>query len=114
VAIVFAIADPAVSKRRISAFIVPTATPGYTVARLEDKMGQHSSDTPQISYERVRVPDPQRSGDAGAGYRIALSSLEAGRIGIAAQNLGMARAALYVALASGKQRESFGLPIFQN
>jgi butyryl-CoA dehydrogenase len=107
-AIVFAVTDPAAGKRGISAFVVPTATPGYTVARLEDKMGQHSSDTAQILFEQVRVPDANRIGDEGAGYKIALSSLEAGRIGIAAQAVGMARAAYEAARKYAHERTAFG------
>jgi alkylation response protein AidB-like acyl-CoA dehydrogenase len=98
----------------MSAFIVPTATPGYVVARLEEKTGQHSSDTAQIVFEDCRVPVANRIGEPGDGYRIALSSLEGGRIGIAAQSVGMARAAFEAALAYAKQRESFGQPIFNH
>jgi alkylation response protein AidB-like acyl-CoA dehydrogenase len=111
-AIVIAVTDKAAGKRGMSAFIVPTATPGYIVARLEEKTGQHSSDTAQIVFEDCRVPEACRIGAEGEGYRIALSSLEGGRIGIAAQSVGMARAAFEAALAYAKQRESFGQPIF--
>ncbi len=90
-AIVIAVTDKAAGKRGMSAFIVPTDTPGYTVARLEEKTGQHSSDTAQILLENCRVPVSHRIGEEGEGYRIALSSLEGGRIGIAAQSVGMAR-----------------------
>jgi len=113
-AIVIAVTDKAAGKRGISAFIVPTATPGYTVARLEDKAGQHSSDTAQILFENCRVPAAHLIGAEGDGYRIALSSLEGGRIGIAAQSLGMARAAFEAALTYARQRESFGQPIFNH
>jgi len=113
-AIVIAVTDKAAGKRGISAFIVPTATPGYTVARLEDKAGQHSSDTAQILFENCRVPAAQLIGAEGDGYRIALSSLEGGRIGIAAQSVGMARAAFEAALNYARQRESFGQPIFNH
>lgn len=114
VAIVLAVTDKAAGKRGISAFIVPTATPGYTVARLEEKMGQHSSDTAQILFERCRVPAENRIGEEGQGLKIALSGLEGGRIGIAAQSVGMARAAFEVALAYSKERVAFGRPIFEH
>jgi alkylation response protein AidB-like acyl-CoA dehydrogenase len=113
-AIVIAVTDKAAGKRGMSAFIVPTATPGYVVARLEEKTGQHSSDTAQILFENCRVPAANRIGDEGEGYKIALSSLEGGRIGIAAQSVGMARAAFEAALKYAKERESFGNPIFEH
>ena len=113
-AIVIAVTDKTAGKRGISAFVVPTATPGYTVARLEDKTGQHSSDTAQILFENCRVPAANLIGAEGDGYRIALSSLEGGRIGIAAQSVGMARAAFEAALTYARQRESFGQPIFNH
>jgi butyryl-CoA dehydrogenase len=114
VAIVMAVTDKAAGKKGISAFIVPTATPGYTVARVEDKLGQHASDTAQIVFENCRVPAANRLGDEGQGLKIALSGLEGGRIGIASQALGMARAAFEAALAYSKDRTSFGQPIFQH
>jgi butyryl-CoA dehydrogenase len=114
VAIVMAVTDKAAGKKGISAFIVPTATPGYTVARLEDKTGQHASDTAQILFENCRVPAASLIGDEGQGLKIALSGLEGGRIGIASQSVGMARAAFDAALAYSKQRESFGKPIFEH
>ena len=114
VAIVMAVTDKAAGKRGISAFLVPTDTPGYTVARIEDKMGQHSSDTAQILFDNCRIPAANRLGEEGQGLKIALSGLEGGRIGIAAQALGMARAAFEVALAYSKERRSFGLPIFEH
>ena len=114
VAIVMAVTDKAAGKRGISAFIVPTTTPGYTVARLEDKMGQHSSDTAQILFENCRVPVANRIADEGMGLKIALSGLEGGRIGIAAQSVGMARAAFDAALAYSKERVAFGQPIFEH
>ena len=114
VAIVMAVTDKAAGKRGISAFIVPTATPGYTVSRLEDKMGQHSSDTAQILFENCRVPAANRIADEGMGLKIALSGLEGGRIGIAAQSVGMARAAFDAALAYSKERVAFGQPIFEH
>ncbi|MBC8738094.1 acyl-CoA dehydrogenase [Paraburkholderia sp. UCT31] len=114
VAIVMAVTDKAAGKRGISAFIVPTGTPGYVVARVEDKLGQHSSDTAQIVFEACRVPAANRIGAQGEGYRIALSGLEGGRIGIAAQSVGMARAAFEAALTYAKERESFGEPLFSH
>jgi len=113
-AIVIAVTEKDAGKRGMSAFIVPTSTPGYVVARLEEKAGQHSSDTAQIVFENCRVPAANRIGEPGDGYRIALSSLEGGRIGIAAQSVGMARAAFEAALVYAKQRESFGQPIFNH
>jgi butyryl-CoA dehydrogenase len=114
VAIVMAVTDKAAGKKGISAFIVPTDTPGYTVARLEEKMGQHSSDTAQILFENCRVPAANLLADEGMGLKIALSGLEGGRIGIASQALGMARAAFEAALVYAKEREAFGQPIFQH
>ena len=114
VAIVMAVTDKAAGKKGISAFLVPTKTPGYTVARIEDKMGQHASDTAQILFDNCRVPAANRLGDEGMGLKIALSGLEGGRIGIASQALGMARAAFEAALAYSKDRTSFGQPIFQH
>jgi len=114
VAIVLAVTDKAAGKKGISAFVVPTNTPGYIVARIEDKLGQHSSDTAQILFENCRVPAANRLGEEGEGYRMALSGLEGGRIGIASQSIGMARAAFEAALAYAKERESFGQPLFQH
>jgi alkylation response protein AidB-like acyl-CoA dehydrogenase len=94
--------------------VVPTDIPGYVVARLEDKLGQHSSDTAQINFENCRIPAENLIGVEGEGYRIALSALEGGRIGIAAQSIGMARSAFECALTYAKQRESFGQPIFNH
>jgi alkylation response protein AidB-like acyl-CoA dehydrogenase len=113
-AIVMAVTDKAAGKKGISAFLVPTATPGYTVARLEDKMGQHASDTAQILFENCRVPAQNLLGEEGMGLKIALSGLEGGRIGIASQAVGMARAAFEAALTYAKERQSFGQPIFQH
>lgn len=114
VAIVMAVTDKAAGKKGISAFVVPTNTPGYTVARLEDKLGQHASDTAQIRFENCRIPAANRLGDEGMGLKIALSGLEGGRIGIASQAVGMARAAFDAALAYSKDRTSFGQPIFNH
>ncbi len=114
IAIVFAVTDPAAGKRGISCFVVPTDAPGYVVARLEDKLGQHASDTAQILFEDCRIPADHLLGDEGQGYRIALSNLEAGRIGIAAQSVGMARAALEAALRYARERVAFGKPIIEH
>jgi len=114
VAIVIAVTDKGAGKKGMSAFIVPTKTPGYVVARLEEKLGQHSSDTAQINFEQCRIPAENLIGAEGEGYKIALSALEGGRIGIAAQSVGMARSALEVAIDYAKQRESFGTVIFNH
>ena len=114
IAIVIAVTNPKAGKKGLSAFIVPTATPGYQVARVEDKLGQAASDTCQIVFDQCRIPARQRLGAEGDGYRIALANLESGRIGIAAQSLGMARAALDGALRYARERESFGQPIIQH
>ena len=114
VAVVIAVTDKAAGKKGMSAFMVPTDAPGYQVARLEDKLGQHSSDTAQINLDNCRVPEENRIGNEGEGYRIALSALEGGRIGIAAQSVGMARSALDVAIAYAKERQSFGTAIFNH
>jgi len=114
VAIVFAVTDPEKGKKGISAFIVPTDTPGYRVASTENKLGQKASDTCQISLESCRLTPDLMLGEEGAGYRIALSNLEGGRIGIAAQSVGMARAAYRAALSYAKERQSFGSPIIEH
>ncbi|MGE0332558.1 MAG: acyl-CoA dehydrogenase family protein [Ramlibacter sp.] len=113
-AIVIAVTDKGAGKKGMSAFLVPTDTPGYVVARLEDKLGQHSSDTTQINFDNCRVPADNLIGEEGEGYRIALSALEGGRIGIAAQSVGMARSALDVAIAYAKERQSFGTAIINH
>ncbi|RJG09148.1 acyl-CoA dehydrogenase [Pseudomonas cavernicola] len=114
VVITFAVTDPAAGKNGISAFIVPTDTPGYEVARVEDKLGQHASDTCQIVFNDLRIPAELRLGEEGQGYRIALANLEGGRIGIAAQAVGMARAAFEVARDYAHERETFGKPLMQH
>ncbi|MFA6311755.1 MAG: acyl-CoA dehydrogenase family protein [Sterolibacterium sp.] len=114
IAIVFAVTDRSAGKKGISAFIVPTDTPGYAVARIEEKLGQHASDTAQILFENCRVPADHLLGAEGNGYRIALANLEAGRIGIAAQAVGMARAAFEAALKYAHERESFGKLLFEH
>jgi len=114
VAIVMAVTDKAAGKKGISAFWVPTNTPGYIVTGLEQKMGQHSSDTAQIVFDNCRIPAANLIGEEGMGYKIALSGLEGGRIGIASQSVGMARAAFEAALGYAKERTSFGKPIFEH
>ena len=114
VAIVFAVTDKAAGKKGITCFLVPANAPGYQVGRIEEKMGQKASDTTQILFEDCRIPADSVIGTEGEGYRIALSNLEAGRIGIAAQCLGMARAALEAAVKYAQERESFGKPIFEH
>jgi butyryl-CoA dehydrogenase len=114
VAIVFARTDKGAGKKGISAFIVETKTPGFVVARIEDKLGQRASDTAQIAFENCEVPAANLLGTEGDGYRIALANLEGGRIGIAAQAVGMARAALEAALAYARERQAFGKPIAEH
>ncbi len=114
VAIVIAVTDKGAGKKGMSAFIVPTSAPGYQVARLEDKLGQHSSDTAQINFDNCRIPAENLIGAEGEGYKIALSALEGGRIGIAAQSIGMARSAFEAALHYSKERVSFGTAIFNH
>ena len=114
VAIVMAVTDARAGKRGISAFIVPTDAPGYHADRLEEKLGQHASDTAQVRFEGCRVPAANRLGEEGQGLKIALSGLEGGRIGIGAQAIGMARAAFEAALAYSKERVAFGKPIFEH
>ena len=111
IAIVFAVTDRQAGKRGISAFVVETDNPGYQVARIEDKLGQRASDTAQIRFEHCRVPAANLLGNEGQGYRIALANLEAGRIGIAAQAVGMARSAFEAALRYAQERVTFGQTI---
>ena len=112
--LLFAVTDPAAGKKGISCFVVANDTPGYRVARVEEKLGQKASDTCHLEFEGMRVPSAQRIGTEGEGYRIALSTLEAGRIGIAAQSVGMARAALDYAIDYARDRRSFGKPIIEH
>ena len=114
IAIVFAVTDPAAGKRGISAFIVPTDTPGYRVASVETKMGQRASDTCQIAFEDCVVPAQNLLGEEGQGYKIALGNLEGGRIGIAAQCVGIARAALEAATLYSREREAFAKPLSEH
>ncbi len=113
-AVVFAVTDKGAGKKGISAFVVPASTPGYVVARIEEKTGQRASDTAQIVLENCRVPAANRLAGEGAGYRIALANLESGRINVAAQATGMARAALEAALAYATERESMGKRLIEH
>ena len=113
-AIVFAVTDPEAGRKGISAFIVPTDTAGYSVARLEKKLGQRASDTAQIVLEDCKLGADMLLGEEGQGYKIALSNLEGGRIGIAAQAVGMARSAYEAAVDYARERETFGTPIIDH
>ena len=110
-AIVYAVTDPELGKRGFTAFLAPTDRPGYAVDKVEHKLGQGASDTCALRFDDLYIEDELRLGAEGAGYGIALSNLEAGRIGIAAQSVGMAQAALEIAIAYAKERRSFGTPI---
>jgi alkylation response protein AidB-like acyl-CoA dehydrogenase len=114
VAVVIAVTDRGAGKKGMSAFLVPTDAPGYVVARMEDKLGQHSSDTAQINFDNCRIPAENLIGAEGEGYKIALGGLEGGRIGIASQSVGMARSAFECALAYARERETFGTPIINH
>lgn len=114
VALVFASTAPEKGAKGITAFLVPTDTPGYTVVRKEDKLGQRSSDTCQIAFQDVAIAEALRLGEEGEGYRIALSNLEGGRIGIAALAVGIACAALQAAVVYARERETFGRPIIEH
>ena len=114
IAIVFAVTDKAAGKKGISAFIVETKSQGYVVARVEEKLGQRASDTAQIVFDDCEVPAANLLGAEGDGYRIALANLEAGRMGIAAQSVGMARAAFDAALGYARDRKAFGKPIAEH
>lgn len=114
VAVVFAVTNKAAGKKGISAFVVPTSTPGYVVARVEEKTGQHASDTAQIVLERCRIPAANLLGTEGEGYRIALANLESGRINVAAQSVGMAQSALDAALKYARERTTFGKPLIEH
>jgi butyryl-CoA dehydrogenase len=114
VAVVFAVTDRSAGKKGISAFVVPTSTPGWRVARVEDKLGQRASDTAQIALEDCAVAPENLLAAEGMGYRIALANLESGRINIAAQATGVARAALEAALAYAAERKSMGKPIIEH
>ena len=112
--ILFAVTDPAAGKKGISAFVVANDTPGFSVARVEHKLGQKASDSCALAFDDMQVGDDQRIGEEGQGLKIALSTLESGRIGIAAQSVGMARAALDYAVGYAKERRQFGRPIIEH
>ena len=112
--ILFAVTDPDAGKKGVSAFIVANDTPGFSVSKVEHKLGQHASDSCALSFDNMEVPDEQMIGQPGQGLRIALSSLESGRIGIAAQSVGMARAALDYAVQYARERKQFGRPIIEH
>ena len=113
-AMVFAVTDPDAGKKGISAFLVPTDRPGYVVDKVEHKMGQSASDTCAIRFDDLFVEDDMMFGAEGRGLNIALANLEQGRIGIAAQCIGMAQAALEIAIAYARDRKSFGKPIIEH
>ncbi|WP_018714425.1 acyl-CoA dehydrogenase family protein [Brachymonas chironomi] len=113
-AVVIAVTDKAAGKKGLSAFMVGTDNPGWKVASLEHKLGQHSSDTAQILFDNCRIPAENLIGEEGEGYKIALSALEGGRIGIASQSVGMARSALDFAVQYAKEREAFGTAIINH
>ncbi len=112
--ILFAVTDPSAGKKGISAFVVANDTPGFSVARVEHKLGQKASDSCALAFDDMQVPDDQRIGEEGEGLKIALSTLESGRIGIAAQSVGMARAALDYAIGYAKERKQFGKAIIEH
>jgi alkylation response protein AidB-like acyl-CoA dehydrogenase len=114
IAVVFAVTAKDAGKRGISAFLVPTKTPGYVVARIEEKTGQRASDTAQILFENCRIPAQNLLAQEGVGYRIALANLESGRINVAAQATGVARAALEAALAYARERRSMGKTLIEH
>ncbi len=113
-AVVFAVTSREAGKRGISAFLVPTKTPGYVVARIEEKTGQRASDTAQIVFENCKVPAQNLLGEEGIGYRIALANLESGRINVAAQATGVARAAFEAALSYSRERKSMGKALIEH
>jgi butyryl-CoA dehydrogenase len=113
IAIVFAVTDAERGKRGISAFLVPTDSPGFRVAGIEHKLGQRASDTAQLVFEDIELTPDLMLGAEGEGYKIALSNLEGGRIGVGAQSVGMARAAYDAALGYAREREAFGKPIIE-
>jgi alkylation response protein AidB-like acyl-CoA dehydrogenase len=114
IAVVFAVTDKGAGKKGISAFLVPTKTPGWVVAHIEDKLGQRASDTAQIALENCKVPADHLLAQEGVGYRIALANLESGRINVAAQSTGVARTALEAALAYAKERKSMGKSLIEH
>ena len=114
VALVFAQTDPAKAHRGISAFLVERGTPGFLVPKVEDKLGIRASDTAEFVFEECRVRAANRLGEEGMGFKIAMGTLDGGRIGIAAQALGIAAGAFELSVAYAKERKSFGVPIAQH
>jgi len=114
VAMVVAVTDPAAGRKGISTFLVPTDSPGYFVDKVERKLGQGASDTCAIRFEDLFVPRDLMLGEEGHGYSIALANLEAGRVGIGAQSVGMAQAALEIAVDYARDRKSYGKPIIEH
>jgi hypothetical protein len=114
IAIVFATTDPAATQNNITAFIVPTNTPGYQVAKIEKKMGQHACEIAQIVFDDCRIPATNQLGELGQGYKIALHNLECGRLGIAAQAIGMAEEALALSLQYAQERKTFGKFLYEH
>ena len=112
--VLFAVTDPAAGKRGLSCFVVANDTPGFEVVRVESKLGQKASDSCALAFTDMEVPEESRIGAEGEGYRIALSTLESGRIGIAAQSVGMARAALDYAIGYARERQAFGKSIIDH
>jgi butyryl-CoA dehydrogenase len=113
-ALVFAQTDPGKAHHGISAFIIEKGTPGFLVPKVEDKLGLRASDTAEFVFEACRVPVANRLGAEGQGFKIAMQVLDAGRIGIAAQAVGIARAALEASVAYAKERRTFGVAIGQH
>jgi len=113
-AVVFAVTDPDQGKRGLSAFLVPTDNPGFKVDRMEHKLGIRGSDTCAITLDDCRIPEANLLGQRGKGLSIALSNLEGGRIGIAAQAVGVARAAFEAALKYARERQQFGVPLTEH
>ena len=113
-AIVFAVTDPDLGKKGLSAFVVPTDRPGYQPQKLEDKLGIRASDTCAIVFDQCAIPEDHLLGPRGKGLAVALSNLEGGRIGIAAQAVGIARAAMEAAVAYAKERTQFGKKIAEH
>ncbi|MBT13425.1 MAG: acyl-CoA dehydrogenase [Oceanospirillaceae bacterium] len=111
-ALILAVTDKSAGKRGITAFVVDTATPGYVVTRLEEKLGQHTAHTAQVQLDNLRIPASSVLGEIGGGYRIAMAGLADGRIAVAAQAVGVAKAAVAAAIKYAREREAYGAPIF--
>ena len=114
VGVLLAVTDPAAGKRGISAFLIRTDQPGYRVVRVEDKLGHRTNDTCQVVLEDLEVPADDMLGAPGQGLKIALAYLDTGRIGVAAQSVGVARAALDAALRYARERETFGKKLIEH